>query len=137
MSKSSDSIAAREKVYKQLRSRFPKDAIEWVRLVQWDPCTKVDLDLFNTSDEKSWSAYRSPDHVEREVEQYQKGKNDPIIGVQGPGDDSPIEIIDGHHRFLARGRMGKGRVEAYVGHVPSDEGPWSYTHLSQKGGDSG
>lgn len=137
MGKSADSIAAREKVYGQLRQRFPKQAIEWVKLVQWDPCDKVDLGQFDTQDEKSWAAYRSPDHVDREIEQYRQGDNDPIIGVVGPGKDARIEIIDGHHRYLARQRMGKSRVEAYVGHVPSDEGPWSYTHLSQKGGDSG
>lgn len=137
MSKSADSLAARQQVYAQLSLRFPKAAIEWVKLVQWSPADMIDLDQFDTADEKSWAAYRSPDHVEQEIEQYKKGDNDPLVGVLGPGKNDQIEIIDGHHRFLARERMGKKRVEAYVAKVPSDEGPWSYTHLSQKGGDSG
>jgi hypothetical protein len=137
MSKSADALAARQQVYSQLVKRFPKDAIEWVKLVQWDPADKIPLDEFDTQDEKSWAAYRAPAHVDLEIEQYKTGDNDPIIGVIGPGKDAKIEIIDGHHRYLARQRMDKARVETYVGHVPSDEGPWSYTHLSQKGGDSG
>lgn len=137
MSKSADSLAAREQVYKQLDKRFPKSAISWVKLIQWDPAAKVDLDEFDTGDERSWAAYRAPDHVALEVEQYKAGENDPIIGVVGPGKNAKILIIDGHHRYLAREKMNKSRVEAYVGHVPSDEGPWLYTHMSQKGGDSG
>lgn len=137
MSKSADSLAARHQVYKQLHKRFPKEAIEWVNLVQWDPVAKVPLDQFDTADETSWAAYRAPDHVQHEIEQYEQGDNDPIIGVVGPGNNAPIQIIDGHHRYLARERMHKSRIPAYVGRVPSDEGPWKYTHLSQKGGDSG
>lgn len=137
MGKSADSIAAREQVYKQLDKRFPKSAIAWVKLIQWDPAAKIDMGDFDTADEQSWAAFRAPDHVQREVEQYEQGGNDPIIGVKGPGKNAPILIIDGHHRYLAREKMNKGKVLAYVGHVPSDEGPWSYTHLSQKGGDSG
>jgi hypothetical protein len=136
-SKSADSLAARQVVYAQLAKRFPKQAIEWVKLVQWAPVQKYDLDEFDAQDEKSWAAYRSPAHVEREVEQYKDGDNDPLVGVIGPGKKPKIEIIDGHHRYLAREKMGKNKVEAYVATVPSDEGPWSYTHLSQKGGDSG
>lgn len=134
---SADGLAAREQAYAQLDKRFPKSAISWVKLIRWDPATKVDLDDFDTADEQSWAAFRAPDHVQREVEQYQKGVNDPIIAVLGPGKNAKALIIDGHHRYLAREKMGKSRVEAYIGHVPSDEGPWSYTHLSQKGGDSG
>lgn len=136
-SRSADSIAAREQVYRQLDRRFPKSAIAWVKLVPWDPAQKVRLDDFDTGDEQNWAAFRAPDHVQREVEQYEKGRNDPIIAVVGPGKNAKALIIDGHHRFLAREKMDKGRVEAYIGHVPSDQGPWLYTHLSQKGGDSG
>lgn len=135
MGKSADSIAAREQVYRQLRQRFPKPAIEWVKTIRWDPVDKVPLDDFDTQDKQNWAAFHSPDHVELEVKQYEKGENDPIIGVQPPG--GPILVIDGHHRWLAREKMGKSRIEAYVGHVPAGDGPWLYTHLSQKGGDSG
>lgn len=136
-SKSADSIKARNDVYDQLDKRFPKSAISWVKLVPWDPATKVSLDAFDTANEQSWAAYRAPDHVLREVEQYKQGENDPIIAVMGPGKNAKAVIIDGHHRYLAREKMNKGRVEAFIGHVPSDEGPWLYTHMSQKGGDSG
>jgi len=133
--KSADSIAAREQVYRQLRERFPKEAIEWVKTIPWDPVGKVPLDEFDTQDERNWAAFRNPAHVDQEVKQYERGENDPIIAVKPP--DDPILIIDGHHRYLAREKMNKNRVEAYVGRVPAGDGPWLYTHLSQKGGDSG
>lgn len=137
MSKSADQIAAREKVYQQLADRFPKEAIAWVKLIRWDPASKIPLNEFDTADEQSWAAYRAPDHVAREVQDYKDGKNDPIVGVVGPGPTDQILIIDGHHRYLAREKMDKNTVLSYIGHVPRDEGPWKYTHLSQKGGDSG
>jgi hypothetical protein len=137
VSKSADSIAARQAVYGLLRRRFPADAVAWTKTVRWDPLEKVDLDRFDTQDEANWAAYTNPDHVQLEVEQYKAGENKPLIAVQPPGADAKILIIDGHHRYLARERMHKSRVLAYVGHVPQAEGPWLDTHLSQKGGDSG
>lgn len=135
MGKSADSIAARQQVYRQLHDRFPKQSIEWVKTIRWDPADKVSLDDFDTQDETNWAAYKNPAHVEREVEQYENGENDPIIAIK-PG-DGPLIIVDGHHRYLARRKMGKSRAMTFVGHVPAGDGPWLYTHLSQKGGDSG
>lgn len=136
MGKSADVIAARQAAYGLLRQRFPSSAIEWAKTIRWDPLDKIDLDRFDTQDETNWAAYGAPDHVQLEIDQYKKGENKPLIGVQPPGADAPILIIDGHHRYLARERMHKSRVLAYVGHVPRAEGPWLDTHLSQKGGDS-
>jgi hypothetical protein len=134
MSKSADSIAAREQVYNQLSGKFPKDAITWVKTVRWDPPAKYDLDEFDTDDASDWSASKDPKRVDHEIERWQSGRAHPIVTVQVG--DGPLIIVDGHHRFLARERMHKGRALAFVGHVPNTTGPWMDTHLSQKGGDS-
>lgn len=134
MSKSADSLAARQAVYKQMSAKFPPDSIAWVKTVRWDPATKIGLDKFETSDQDSWAASKDPARVDHEVTQWNINAAKPIVAVQVG--DGPIIIVDGHHRFLAREKMGKGRVMAWLGHVPNNTGPWMDTHLSQKGGDS-
>lgn len=134
MGKSADSIAARQQVYTQMLTRFPPDSIAWIKTVRWDPAEKIDLDEFETSDVSDWAASHDPKRVDHEVEKWQSGEANPIVAVQVG--DGPLMIVDGHHRYLARQRMHKGRVLAFVGHVPTAVGPWSETHLSQKGGNS-
>lgn len=136
MGKSADSIAARQQVYDQLSKRFPKSSIEWVKSARWDPPDKIDLDEFDTSDRSDWAASSDHDRVDHEVQKWQDGTANPIVAIQVGGSPQLI-IVDGHHRYLARERMHKHRVRAYVGHVPNNQGPWMETHLSQKGGASG
>lgn len=136
MSKSADSLAARQQVYTQLSARFPTDSIAWVKTVRWDPADKYDLDRFDTSDRNDWAAATEPDKVSEEEQKWRDGTADPAVAVQ-VGTSPQLIIIDGHHRFIAREHMHKNRMLAYVGHVPNDRGPWMETHLSQKGGPSG
>ena len=135
MSKSADAIAARERVYAQLASRFPAAAIAWVKAAAWEPVQKIDLDGFDTADQSSWAAASDPKQVDHEVEKWQDGSAEPIVAVQ-IGNSPQYVIIDGHHRYIARERMHKKRVLAWLGHVPNADGPWMETHAFQFGGDS-
>lgn len=136
MSKSADSIAARQQVYDQLSKRFPKSSIEWVKSARWDPAEKIDLDEFDTASRSDWAAATDPKQVDREVQKWQDKTADPIVAIQ-VGSSPQLIIVDGHHRYIARERMHKSRVLAYVGRVPNSNGPWMETHLYQKGGPSG
>lgn len=136
MGKSADALAARQQVYTQLKDRFPASSIQWVKQVRWDPATKIDLDKFEVSDRADWAASHDPKQVDHEVQKWQDGTANPIVAIQ-VGTSGLLIIVDGHHRYLAREHMHKGRVRAYVGYVPNDRGPWMETHLSQKGGVSG
>jgi len=136
MGGSADVLAARQKVYAQLSGRFPAKAIQWVRTARWEPVVKVDLDRFDTSDRTDWQASHDPKQVAHEVNKWQSGEADPIVAIQ-IGNSPQLVIVDGHHRFIARERMHKKRVLAWVGHVPDHTGPWMETHLSQFGGPSG
>jgi len=136
MSKSADSIAAREQVYKQLSRRFPPDAIAWVKTVRWDPAAKIDLDEFDTSDRSDWAAASEPKQVEREVSKWQDGTAAPAVAIR-IGASPQLIIVDGHHRLMAREHMHKRRMLTWVGYVPNNTGPWMETHLSQFGGPSG
>jgi hypothetical protein len=135
MSKSAGALAARQQVYAQLVKRFPASAIGWVRSAVWEPVRKVGLDRFDTAGQSSWAAASQPQNVDREVQKWQDGSAEPIVAVQVGGSPQYV-IIDGHHRYIARERMHKGRVLAWVGHVPSANGPWMETHSFQIGGDS-
>lgn len=134
MSKSADAIAVRQAVYTQMSAKFPAASIAWIKTVRWDPAEKVPLGRFDTSDSDSWAASKDPARVDHEVSQWRIGAAKPIVAVQVG--DGPLVIVDGHHRYLARKKMDKGRATTWVGHVPNSTGPWMDTHLSQKGGDS-
>jgi len=132
--KSADTIATREQVYRQLSRRFPAAAVDWVRSVPWSGPVKLSTDDINSEGSDSWQASHDPKGVADHIQKLRDGTSRPVVLVQVPS--GRLDLVDGHHRFLAAKSEGKP-LQAFIGVVPRDTGPWSETHLSQKGGDSG
>ena len=101
-----------------MRANFPEDALKWVTRGRWiGPC-EVPWDRINTSDEDSWAASHEPEAVDRFAREIKAGTGhlNPSILIQRPDDDK-ADLIDGHHRAMARHyKLGKP-VLAYIGFV--------------------
>ena len=118
-------------VYRQMRSKFPGDAIAWIKDATWVRA-QVPLDRIDFHHMHEWAAAHEKRKVERFAGDMETDPDDvnPAIMVAEPGRHDVI-VVDGHHRTLAARKLGKP-VEAYVGYVDSDGGPWQVTHSFQK-----
>lgn len=133
MGKSADAIARREHVYQQMLAKFPAKSISWVREVTWTGPVEMATDQINSTGKESWRASHDPHKVEADRSKIHDNTAKPVILVRGP--NGKVNIVDGHHRFLAAESEGRP-VLAWLARVPSDTGPWSETHSAQIGGPS-
>ncbi len=121
-----------EHVMNLMRSNFPEDAIQWVMRARWVgpvdiPWERLDIDAI-----ESWAASTQPDAVNRFAKDIKAGTGhtEPSILIQD--NDSPKAIIiDGHHRAMARHKLGQP-VLAYLGIIdPKDRMAAEETHSKQ------
>jgi 8-oxo-dGTP pyrophosphatase MutT (NUDIX family) len=121
-----------ETVYLQLAGNFPASAIQWVKRARfvgpvWVPWDRVDQD-----DRSKWAASHQPQKVADFVRQIKEhaGHVAPSVLVQEPGKMKAF-IVDGHHRALAREKLGQ-KVLAYLGNIdPRDREAAEQTHNFQ------
>lgn len=119
---------AAAKVFAQVAEDFPPAATAWMHHATWTgpvavPLTHVDW-------EPTEMQGKDPDRVAVFVKKLQDGKKlKPVILVKTPGNDK-LELIDGHHRFLAAAQL-KSAVRAFIGIVDEDHGPWETMHDMQ------
>lgn len=110
---------------------FPAAALAWVDDARWIGPVQVPLDRIDWDDQDSWAASHQPKHVKRFAKRIRHGDGPhPAIGVQVPGEDNRIRLVDGHHRALAYKKLGKP-VVAYIGFVPAGDDRWTETHSFQ------
>ena len=118
-------------VLSQMSKAFPAAAISWVKSTPWQGPQMVPLDQVDTSDRDQWDASHQPGKVSRIAARLKrklaKGATPtPAVLVRWPGSAKDV-IVDGHHHFLAAEQEGQHFVWAYVGHVDSEDGPWTTT----------
>lgn len=121
-----------EHVYLQMAKNFPPGAIAWVKRARWIGPIWVPWDRVDTDDEESWAASHQPDRVGEFVRNIRAhgGHTAPSVLVQEPGSNRAF-IVDGHHRALARRKLGQ-KVLAYVGNIePRDRKAALETHSHQ------
>lgn len=125
-------------VYDQLSRNYRPEGIGWVRDLQWVKVSGVPLDDIDWEHLDTWAAAHDHHHVDRFEHKIRAGHEPhPVVMVQVPGSRT-LKVIDGHHRSLARKRLGQP-VPAYVGLADSDAAtaPWFRTWHYQvhSGGD--
>ena len=121
-----------EHIMSIMRENFPEDALGWVRRAHWIGPVNVPWERINSANMDSWASAHQSDAVDRFAEGIKSGTAhlNPSILVQRPDDDK-CDIIDGHHRALARNKLGKP-VLAYIGFVhKGDMQAALETHSSQ------
>lgn len=119
-------------VYAQLEANFPAKAIEWVKRARWIGPVNVPWSRIDDDDIDGWAASHQPDAVNRFARGIASGNGNtaPSVLVQEPGQNRAF-IVDGHHRALARRKLGRP-VLAYIGNIdPRDREAAEQTHSSQ------
>ncbi len=119
-------------VYAQLEGNFPADSISWVKRARWLGPVNVMWSRIDDDDIDKWAASHQPDAVNRFARAIASGTGhtNPSILVQEPGSNRAL-IVDGHHRAMARRKLGRP-VLAYVGNIdPRDREAAEQTHSSQ------
>jgi 8-oxo-dGTP pyrophosphatase MutT (NUDIX family) len=121
-----------EHILSQLRSNFPEDKIAWVKRARWIGPVEIPWERIDDHDIEEWAASHQADAVNRFARDIKanRGHTNPSILVQVPGREKAV-VVDGHHRALARRKLGKP-VLAYVGFIQSgDIQAAEETHSSQ------
>jgi len=121
-----------EHIYLQMARNFPPDAIAWVKRARWIGPVNVPWDRVDTDDKDKWAASHQPEKVNEFVRQIRQhnGHVAPSIIVQEPNSNRGF-LVDGHHRALAREKLGQ-KVLAYVGNIhPNDRQAAWETHTKQ------
>lgn len=106
-----------EHILSVMRENFPEKALGWVKRARWIGPVQVPWERVNTANIDSWAASHQLDGVRRFAREIQAGTGHlhPSILIQREDDDK-CDIVDGHHRALARRALGKP-VLAYIGFV--------------------
>lgn len=118
-------------VYNQMRGNFPDRAIRWILGATW-VIADVPHELIDYHDEKKWAAAHQPGHVRQFIRDYESGARvSPPVMVDQPG-KRHLVVVDGHHRTMARQKMGKPAVRAYVGTLSRRGGPALRTYQLQR-----
>ena len=114
-----------------MRGNFPPRALDWVRGARWVGPVQVPLDRVDWDDQDTWAASRQKERVREFAKRIEAGDDPhPVIGVQTPGSDRRVKLVDGHHRALAYKRLGRP-VVAYLGFPPAGDDRWRETHSYQ------
>jgi len=121
-----------EHVYVQMARNFPPEAIQWIKRARWIGPVNLPWDRIDSDDVESWAASHQPEKVGEFVKliRAHAGHVAPSVAIQD--NDSPKAIIiDGHHRALARKKLGMP-VLCYVGLIdPRDRQAAEETHARQ------
>ncbi len=121
-----------EHILSQLRSNFPEAKIQWVKDARWIGPIEIPWERVDTDSIDTWAASHQLAAVNRFAADIKanRGHTNPSIMVQRPGKDKAF-IVDGHHRALARHKLGKP-VLAYIGFIQGkDTLAAEETHSSQ------
>src|ERR1700722_3858221 len=99
---------AAEHVYLQMAANFPLESIAWVRRADWIGPVNILWEDIAKHDIKSWAASHEPAAVSRFARDIKAGTGNVNPSILIADDDTTENIvIDGHHRALARHKLGQ------------------------------
>jgi hypothetical protein len=123
-------MSTAHKVRKALASDLQHDGngkldTSWVMKCPWSGPQKVPASRIDMRDgDTSWAAARDDaKRLRQELPMVRSGKYDPVILVRIPG-ESRLWCVNGHTRIIISQQLGKP-VNAWIGTVPSAQGPWT------------
>lgn len=109
-------------VYAYLARQYPANVLEWVKDAHWH--APVTVNLADIDMDRRPGGARNEDKVNSITAALESGQAvHPIVLVRTP-EGLPYRIADGFHRTLALRHAGHTSVEAYIGDVTTDSGPW-------------
>lgn len=111
---------------------FPPKAVSWIKdeRVKWEGPREVQLDEIDFGNKDNWKAAKHGAKLAMFERKIKAGDRKPVVLARIPGRPKLV-VIDGHHRALAHFRL-KRSLRAYIGHVPTRNGPWDKMHAMQR-----
>lgn len=112
---------AEREVYDYLKQNYPERTLGWVKEAKWNGTETIPLSEIDMSRRPGG---RNMEKVKGIAEAVKDGKEmEPVILVRTPENDKLV-IADGYHRTLGFQHAGVKGIEAFIGHVDEDDGPW-------------
>lgn len=109
-----------KKVYNYLKKTYPLDTLEWVDDASW---TLGKVSLSDIQMDRRPGGARETDKVKKIAEAFKMGEDmEPVVLVKTP--EGKLKVADGYHRTLGCRHSGKDKIEAWVGAVEEQNGPW-------------
>lgn len=109
-------------VHKALAKHYPESTLDWVDGADWSGPQTVDLAEIKMDRRPGGRDMAKVDGIAKAQADGVAGALAPVILVETPS--GVLKVGDGYHRTLATKRRGKGSIQAYVGKVDSEDGPW-------------
>lgn len=107
-------------VEKYLAKTYPKETLNWVGHADWKR-KKVSLDDIKM-DRRPGGA-REVDKVKNIAKAFESNEDmEPVVLVKTP--EGKMKVADGYHRTLGCKHAGSKSIDAWVGSVNMNEGPW-------------
>lgn len=108
-------------VHAYLRQNYPTGTLDWVHNATWTrrrvPLEKVAM--------RGRPGGRDDEKTQGIAAAIAAGKKmEPVVLVDTPDPDAKLKVADGYHRTKAHERAGLATIDAYVGQVDTNAGPW-------------
>jgi hypothetical protein len=119
-------------VYDILKDDYKKKQVSWVRAAIWVGPELINIKMIDSSNKKNWQISK------KKVKKYAKKMMigiayHPLILIDAPDNDK-LQILNGHHHFMAALKNKQINVIAYVATVQSKKGPWEILKRNQENG---
>lgn len=118
-------------VGKRLAENYPQSTLGWVEKADWSGPHQVNLDEIDMSKRPGGRDQGKVDGIAKGILSGDQGAIAPVVLVKTPGAEK-LQVADGYHRTKAREKLGHEAINAYVGEVEEDEGPWDSEMHSKK-----
>lgn len=110
-------------VHKLLAKTYPESTLGWVDDADWSGPTQVGLSDIEMDRRPGGRDQAKVAGIAKSIAAGDTGAIAPVVLVKTPGSEK-LKVADGYHRTLARKRINRQSVPAYVAHVQDDTGPW-------------
>lgn len=110
-----------DQVFNYLKENYPEDCLQWVKDTKWERLDSVPLKDITMA--RRPGGAREMDKVKGIAGAIKDGKKmEPVVLVKLPNGE--IKIADGYHRTLAFKHAGETTINAWMGTVKDQKGPW-------------
>lgn len=108
------------KVYNYLKKNYPKSTLGWVDDVKWE---RKHVSLSDIQMDRRPGGAREQEKLKNIESAFRSNeKMEPVVLVKLP--NGKVKIADGYHRTLGCKRAEKENIDAWIGTVSEDKGPW-------------
>lgn len=112
-----------DKVHTSLSAVYPESTLGWVDDADWTGPKMIPLASIDMHQRPGGRDPKKVAGIAKGIAAGVAGCLAPVVLVKTPGSDK-LKIADGYHRTKANEKLGRDSVNAYVGTVEDENGPW-------------